>query len=378
MSAGHRIVLTGGGTGGHIYPALAVAEKLCRDESVEAILYCGVNGHLEERLALARGLAFEGFVASGLPRQLSIKLLTWPGQFMTAVKRALEILRNFKATVVFGTGGYASAPLLMAASWLQIPFAIHEPDSHPGLVNRLFGNGAALISLGMEGARQSFLGSASRVVINGNPVSEKFLNAPSRKEACQLLDLDASLQTVLVTGGSQGARAVNLAVFEALPELLLEQSKLQIVHQVGQANWIDMKEALPEALQNHPRYKPHAYFDNLAIPYAACDLTVCRAGAMTIAELFITGTPAIFVPLPSAAQDHQTFNAHFVEGLGAAKLLAQKDLNGRSLAQLIRGLLENQTDLDKMSQAMRSMARPDAAERISAQLRELSGRKLGN
>jgi len=365
-------VLTGGGTGGHVYPALSVAEQLRDDQSVEAILYCGAAGHIEERLTAERNLAFVGLSVSGMPRKISGKMLTWPFQFGQAVADSIKLLKEFHPTAVLGTGGYASAPPLVAALFLKIPFAIHEPDAHPGLVNRLMGPHAGLISLGMEGGKSGFQDSIARVRVNGNPISERFLTRTSRAKAAKLLDLDPGQTTVLITGGSQGALVLNKAVYAALPALLKGPKPIQVLHQVGEKNWQDMESTVPEELRKHPLYKPRPYFENLALAYAACDLAVCRAGAMTIAELSVMGTPAIFVPLPTAAQDHQTFNAQAVADRGGAELLKQKDLTGESLSKLIQSMLQDRDGLVKMAEAMKSTAQPNAAKRLSEQLKALS------
>jgi UDP-N-acetylglucosamine--N-acetylmuramyl-(pentapeptide) pyrophosphoryl-undecaprenol N-acetylglucosamine transferase len=368
----HRIILTGGGTGGHVYPALAVAEQLKDDPDVEALLYCGAIGHVEEQLTAERSISFKGLQVSGLPRSISLKTAFWPIPFSKAVTEAIKVLKDFRPTVVLGTGGYASAPPLVAALWLKVPFAIHEPDAHPGLVNRLMGPYAQLISLGMSGAKECFNQSLGRVRVNGNPVSKRFLEKMSRSEASKLLDVADDAPTVLVTGGSQGARALNEAVYAALPELLQSDKNIQVIHQVGEKNWQEMESALDRQFKDNPRYKPRPYFENLALAYAVSDLTVCRAGAMTISELCVTGTPAIFVPLPTAAQDHQTFNAQSIAATGAAKVLIQKDLGGQTLARLILETIDNKEGLARMAQAMKSMACPDAAVQLAGQLKRLS------
>jgi UDP-N-acetylglucosamine--N-acetylmuramyl-(pentapeptide) pyrophosphoryl-undecaprenol N-acetylglucosamine transferase len=345
------------------------------DKSVEAILYCGAAGHIEERLTAERNLPFVGLDVSGLPRRISIKAALWPFQFAEAVLKARKILEDFHPTAALGTGGYASAPLLVAAWWLKIPFAIHEPDAHPGLVNRVMGPHAQLISLGMEGAKESFADSLARVRVNGNPVSERFLSHLSRSGASKSLDVAPDLPTVLITGGSQGARDLNQAVYAALPKLLNGPKAIQVLHQVGEKNWQDMERELAVELRKHRLYKPRPYFENLALAYAVSDLAVCRAGAMTVSELAITGTPAIFVPLPSAAQDHQTFNAQSVAAKGAAKVLTQKELSGESLSNLIDDMLKDREALAKMALSMKSIAHPDAAIRLSEQLKQLSARE---
>lgn len=368
----HRIVLTGGGTGGHVYPAISVHEQLKNDPSVEAILYIGVRGHLEERLCQERQIEFHGLSISGLPRKLSPALISWPFKTMTAVREARKILKLFRPTVVLGTGGYAAAPPLAAALLDKIPYAIHEPDAHPGLVNKLFAKNSSLCSLGMEGALSVLKSDTGRVVVNGNPVGQAFVAPRSRDAACAVVGLRHDLQTVLITGGSQGAQAINEAVLAALPQLLDIEPHIQIVHQAGDKNLADLKERVDQSLLQNPRYHLRAYFDDMALAYAICDLTVCRAGAMTISELAVTGTPAIFVPYPFAAQNHQMHNAQFVESKGGAIVLPQGQLTPESLAQLIKQLLLDGDRLKGMRQAMQSLGKPDAAVDLANQIKELS------
>ncbi len=297
----HRIILTGGGTGGHVYPALAVAEQLKMRSDVESIIYLGVQGHIEEKLAKENGLDFIGLKVIGLPRKISPKLFAFPWQLSKAVWQALKIMKKFKPTAILGTGGYAAAPALSAAVLKKIPIIIHEPDSNPGLVNKAFAPHAKVISLGMAAAETKFrrLNKHAEIFINGNPLVQRFLHLPTRQQACQELGLDPNMPIVLITGGSQGAQALNQAVYEMLSYMVAGGKGIafQILHQVGEKNWSDMETKLDPIVRNHPLYKPRKYFDNLAIAYAACDLSICRSGAMTIAELAVTGTPAIFVAL---------------------------------------------------------------------------------
>lgn len=376
MSGRHRIVLTGGGTGGHIYPALSVAEQLKGDPEVEAILYIGAKNHPEEKLARAAGLDFAGLQVSGLPRKLSPRLLTWGFELSAAVMNAKALLKQFKPTVVLGTGGYASAPPLMAANMLGVPTAVHEPDAHPGLVNRLLSRKAALVSLGMQGAATR-IKTGGRVVFNGNPVRMSFMEERKRDAVSAVLGLRADLKTVLVTGGSQGAKALNDAVAGCLSRLLDVEPHLQVVHQCGEKNLNDLKEQLPPGLFQSPRYHLRAYFDDLSMAYASCDLAFTRAGAMTVAELAVSGTPAIFVPYPYAAQDHQTHNARYIESQKAAVVLMQENLSAETLYEQIVALLCDDARLADMRKRMKDLAKPDAARVLAMQLKEISALYAG-
>lgn len=368
----HRIVLTGGGTGGHIYPALAVAEQLKDDPDVESILYIGASGHREEKLAVERGLKFIGLEVSGLPRKLSPKLASWPFQFSGAVMECRKYLKNFQPTVVLGTGGYASAPPLMAAWLMGVPYALHEPDAHPGLVNRAFATNARLISCGMEGAVDRLKSRRGRVVVNGNPVGRSFISPLRRDSACAVLGLNPELRTILITGGSQGARAINESVLDALPALLESEVGIQVLHQVGEKNIVEHKERLAPSMQQNLRYSLRDYFDDLSLAYAVTDLAVCRSGAMTIAELSVTGCPAIFIPYPFAAANHQMHNANFIASKGAAVVIAQDRLTGEKLSSEILSLMSDDARLREMRKAMLACGRPQAAADLALQLKEVS------
>jgi UDP-N-acetylglucosamine--N-acetylmuramyl-(pentapeptide) pyrophosphoryl-undecaprenol N-acetylglucosamine transferase len=368
----HRIILTGGGTGGHIYPALAVAEQLKEDPDTEALLYIGAAGHREEKLAAERQLEFVGLDVAGLPRKLSPKLVRWPFQLSGAVMRSRKVLQKFAPTVVLGTGGYASAAPLMAAYTLGIPYAIHEPDAHPGMVNRLLAANARLVSCGMEGAVDALRSRRGRVVVNGNPVRQTFVNLMRRDSASAVLGLNQELKTVLITGGSQGARAINDAVFDALAELLAVEPAMQIIHQIGEKNFVEYKERLTPAMHNNPHYFLRDYFDDLSIAYAVSDLAICRSGAMTIAELSVTGTPALFIPYPHAAADHQMHNARFMESKGAAVVIPQDELNGERLAKKVIEIVSDDERLRAMRSTMIASGKPQAAADLAAQLKEVS------
>ncbi len=368
----HRIILTGGGTGGHIYPALAVAEVLKEDKNVEALLYVGARGRPEERLAAESNIQFFGLEVSGLPRTLSPRILKWTWQMWRAIGQSRKVVELFRPTAALGTGGYAAAAPLAACRWLAVPYGIHEPDAYPGLANRLLAAGASMVSLGNEAATGRLAHQATKIVVNGNPVRKSFLKPLGRDAACAVLGLDTALKTVMVTGGSQGAAGINEALAAALPGLLDLEPPLQVIHQAGEKNLQKIKERLPSAVLNNPRYLLRDYFADLSLPYAASDLVVCRAGAMTISELEVLGKPAIFIPFPYAAADHQRHNAEDLASRGAAAVLPQEKLSGRSLEESIRQLLTDKDRLSRMSKAMRSMARPCAAADLAAQIKELS------
>lgn len=373
----HRVVLTGGGTGGHVYPALSVYEQLVKEPSVAEILYIGAVGHLEEKLCAERDIDFSGLQVSGMPRRPGLSLLRWPFEMTLAIVEARRLLGRFDPTVVLGTGGYASAAPLAAGLHLGVPIAVHEPDAYPGLVNKLFAQSASLVSLGMEGA-SGRIGS-SHSVVNGNPIRESFLGL-SREEALRTLSLDVGRRTVAFTGGSQGAKAINDSVRDMLVELLDRYPDLQVIHQAGGQNLAELQASLPETLKGERyqgRYLLRDYFPDMALVYSASDLVVARAGAMTIAELTACGLPSVFIPYPYAAQDHQMHNARYLESKGGARVIAQDGLSSAMLLKELSILLEDKEKMAAMAAAMKEMGRPQAAKDIADQLLRLSSKYLG-
>ncbi len=368
----HRLILTGGGTGGHVYPALAVADELKNDPDVKAILYIGAKGHLEERLARERGLDFVGFQVSGLPRKLSPQLVSWPIEMAQAIGQCTTLFARFKPTAVLGTGGYASAPPLTCAATSGIPYAVHEPDAHPGLVNRFYSKRASLISCGMEAAKDKLVSKVGETIFNGNPVRKGFINLLEKEKAARQLGLVSHLPTLLVTGGSQGAQAINEAVFQMLPTLFSDPNKMQIIHQVGEKNFLEYKEQLPHEIMTSARYCYRPYFEDLSLAYALSDLAISRAGAMTISELCVTATPSIFIPYPHAAQNHQEYNARALESKGAATVILQQDLTPGLLASTVKALLFDREKLKTMKTAISEMGKPNAAADIAELLKRLS------
>jgi UDP-N-acetylglucosamine--N-acetylmuramyl-(pentapeptide) pyrophosphoryl-undecaprenol N-acetylglucosamine transferase len=223
----------------------------------------------------------------------------------------------------------------------------------------------------MEAAKSRFEARSKHVVVNGNPLRASFFKPPARQEAAQTFGLSPDLKTLLVTGGSQGAKALNDSVLGALPKLLADPGNIQILHQVGDKNIESFRAQIPPSLLEHPRYCLRAYINDLSVAYALTDLTLCRAGAMTIAELTVMNIPAVFVPYPYAAQDHQMHNGRFMEAAGCAVVIPQSELNAEKLGQTVIALLQDQSRLLAMKTAMQASAKPMAAQDIARQLKEI-------
>lgn len=370
-----KVVVTGGGTGGHIYPALAVAEAMRNDPAVEAVIYLGKEGGLESELVPQAGIPFEGIDFYGMPRGksplLPFRLLKWWLALRTATSAAKTRLQAIRPAVVFGTGGYVSAPVLMAARQLKVPCVIHEPDAHPGLVNRLMARHAALVTTSFEaGAHQLAQGGRVPVKVTGNPIRGQLGRYDKARALAELgVDWPAGQTVLLVTGGSQGARSLNQAVAQALPELL-DGLQLAVIHLTGRKLYEETLAPLPEVFRNHPRYRIQPYEPEMARLMGAADLALCRAGSLSLSEMYVSGLPTLLVPYPHAAADHQRKNAEASVAAGASVLIPDSECTGPRITAELRRLLEQPDALRVMGERARALAHPHATEAIVRCLKE--------
>lgn len=362
------IILTGGGTGGHIYPALAVAEVLKKDPKIFGISYIGCGKNLEKDIVTGEGIDFHSINVSGMPRKFGLKLLTWLTELLTATVKSHSLLLELKPDVVFGTGGYVTAPVLIAALLLKIPYVIHDPDAHPGIVNKFMAKGAKCVSLAFEQAKDFI--KTPNTVVYGNPV-RGCLAAVSKEEAISELGLDSERKTALAIGGSQGAKSINDAMMDAIP-ILVNKYGFQIIHQTGRKNFDEYTEkfyAKYPDFKGNPGYIVKPYFDNISLPLNAADVAISRAGSLSISELNLCGLPSILIPYPYAAADHQRFNALAMENTGAAICLEDDYCNSGRIIELIDYILENP---EKMKRANKILAKPDSAENIVKELKSVA------
>ncbi|TDT91645.1 UDP-N-acetylglucosamine-N-acetylmuramylpentapeptide N-acetylglucosamine transferase [Pseudodesulfovibrio indicus] len=355
----NRVVLTTGGTGGHIFPALAVATALTlRNRGVD-ILFMGGPGP-EGDLARKHGLKFMELPASGIMGKGLPGLVSAVGWIGTGVPRAAWALFRFRPDAVIGFGGYAGFCPVVAARLLGIPAAVHEQNSVPGVTNKALGKLVNRIFLSFPDRMGVF--PAHKTVLTGNPVRLDIVQAADRRRG------RPQGKRVLVLGGSQGAKPINDAFIEALPALM--EAGVTLVHQAGRADFSRVRTAY-EAADADPA-QVRDFIEDMATEYALCDLAVCRSGASTVFEVAAAGVPALFVPFPQAAHDHQTMNAQAMSDIGAAILLPQSELTGARLADAVTRLLADRGRLDGMEAAARSFARKDAAADIVAGLEGLA------
>jgi UDP-N-acetylglucosamine--N-acetylmuramyl-(pentapeptide) pyrophosphoryl-undecaprenol N-acetylglucosamine transferase len=346
-----RLLVAGGGTGGHLFPGLALGEEVKTRHPRNDVLFVGSARGIEAREVPKAGYPLEIIDVGPLKRMGLLGFLRGIFRLPLAFWQSIQILKKFDPDVVVGVGGYASGPVVLAAWMLRIPTAVQEQNALPGFTNKILGRIANAIFIAFEEARRSF--PAARTHLLGNPIRRVFLDNYLHTKA------PGERLSIFVTGGSQGAHVLNLRVAEAME--LLKDLPIELLHQTGTR---DLDE-ISKRYAGLPHAKAVAFIDDMARAYADADLMVCRAGATTIAELTVCKKPAILVPFPFAADDHQTVNAHSLVDAGAAILIAEKDLTAQRLADEIRALEQDRARLQKMSRASGVLGRPEAAREIA-------------
>jgi UDP-N-acetylglucosamine--N-acetylmuramyl-(pentapeptide) pyrophosphoryl-undecaprenol N-acetylglucosamine transferase len=356
-----RLLIAGGGTGGHLYPGMAVAEEVVRRGG--QVLFVGTSRGLEARAVPAAGYPLELLEVSGLKRMGLIAILRGLFRLPKAFFRSLSILRHFRPDVVLGVGGYASGPMVLAAALWRCPTAIQEQNSVPGITNRILSRLVRVVLVAFDEARRFF--PAAKIERLGNPVRSKLVATLAAGA-----ESGEQVPSILVVGGSQGARAVNELVMAAV-ELWAKKGSLPVVvHQTGPSDLDRCKERY-RALCVLDRVEARPFIDDMATEYHRAGLVVARAGALTLAELAIAGRPAVLIPLPTAADDHQSKNAARFAQAGAAIVLNQHGVTGAELAQVLGDLLADSGRRQAMAAAMRGLARPKAASEIVDRLEKL-------
>lgn len=362
--AGHppRIVFAGGGTGGHLFPALAVAEEMRRRHVNADVQFIGARRGIESRLVPQAGFPLRVLPLSGLKGSGAAARAVAVGGAALGVLRCLGWMAGARPDVVVGVGGYASGPPVLAARLLRVRTMILEQNHFPGATNRWLASRVDRVCVPSEEARRRLGGVG---VVTGNPVRPEFL-AVTEPEARDELHL-------LAFGGSRGARSINRAMVEALPVLASWDLPPRIVHQTGVDAEREVREAYASAYPSD-RFEVRAFLDDMPARLQEADLVICRAGAMTVAELAAAGRPAVLVPYPHAADDHQRHNAEALARAGAARVVLDRDLDGDVLAAAVREIEDDPESLRRMGRAARSLAVADATGRIADEIEALLGR----
>jgi UDP-N-acetylglucosamine--N-acetylmuramyl-(pentapeptide) pyrophosphoryl-undecaprenol N-acetylglucosamine transferase len=366
-----RVVIAGGGTAGHVFPALALARRLAHPHGIE-VTFAGTGAGIEARLVPAAGLPFTIVEAKPLVRSLSPGALAAPLALLRSVGACRPLVVG--ADVVVGMGGYVSGPVVLAALRARRPVVLHEQNAVPGLANRLFSRRARATALSFAEAAGR-LPRRARTVVTGNPVRDEVLRVNEdrdalRKEAVAELDLDPDRRTVLVFGGSQGALHVDRAAVGAC-RLLAGRDDLQLVLLTGRPHLREVQRSLPAGTPLQIR--AIGFLDRMELAYAVADLVVARAGATSIAEITACGLPSLLIPYPHATGRHQEANARAVQRAGGASLLLDDRLTDASLAERVVNLVDHRERLQAMAERSRAWGRPDAAEALAAVVFEAGG-----
>lgn len=358
-------MISGGGSGGHVFPAIAIADALRAKEPAAEIRFVGALGKLEMEKVPQAGYPIDGLWISGLHRRRAWRNVTFPFKLATSLFKAWQLLRSYRPQVVVGVGGFASGPLLEVAARMGIPTLIQEQNSYPGLTNKLLARQADRICVAYDRMERYF--PADKLVKTGNPVRQDLRKSlPDRTTAAAHFGLDPALPTVFIVGGSLGAESINEAVAHNT-EQLAAQPQLQWLWQLGK---LYEERFIDSATARLPQVKAQAFIDRMDMAYALADLMICRAGAMTIAELMQVGQAALLIPSPNVAEDHQSENARALVREEAAVLLPDAEARERIIQQAVELLAEPER-LKRLRENIRKLARPDAADRIAAEVLKL-------
>lgn len=364
----HKFIISGGGTGGHIFPAIAIANSLKHKVDAD-ILFVGAKGKMEMEKVPAAGYKIEGLWISGLQRKFTLKNLSFPLKVIASLQKARKIINRFQPDVVIGVGGFASGPTLKAAQRIGIPTLIQEQNSYPGITNKLLAKSVGKICVAYPGLDKYF--PADRIVLTGNPVRDEVVKTEGKKdEAVKFFNLFPDKKTVLVVGGSQGSVAINKSIQQCL-ELFI-QNDVQLVWQTG-TSFYDEAISLANALKTE-LIRVSAFIDRMDLAYAISDVIVSRAGAIAISEICIVGKPPVFIPLPSAAEDHQTKNAKALVEHNAAILLPQNEADEK-LGSLLFDLINDSTKQNTFSENLKKLAVKNSADKIADEIIKLSNEK---
>jgi len=357
-----RLLLAGGGTGGHLFPAVALAQLLLQQDQQAAVQFVGTEKGLEARLLPKLELPLETVAMAGVVGTGWRGKLEMIPRLLKSMNQARVILKKFGPELVIGVGGYASVPVLLMAKGLNIPYVIHEQNAFPGLSNKLLGRWAKRIFLSLAGSGAGF--DLRKTVLTGNPLRAELETTPELPAKGKLL----------IFGGSRGAQAINRTVMEMLPLLKEWTACPELLHQTGEEQLDEVRRAYVEV--GFDPQQVVSFIDDMATAYADARLVICRAGATTLAELTVCGRPAILIPFPFAAGDHQTANARTLDAAGAARLLPQEQLSAQLLVETVKQLLGDAEKLQAMAEKSKSLGQPGAAEKILNECRKLIGAPL--
>jgi len=361
----YRIIISGGGTGGHVYPAIAIANAFRVRHPDAAILFVGALGKMEMTRVPEAGYKIVGLWISGLQRNFTLANLQFPFKLISSYWKARKLIRDFRPHVAVGTGGYASGPMMIAATWFKIPTILQEQNSYAGLTNKQLAGRAQRICVAYPGMDKYF--PKEKIQLTGNPVRRDILNLEGKRgQALTHFGFDPGLRTLLVLGGSGGAKTINESLLQGIDRII--ESNVQLIWQTGKVYYDNVKEQI--AGKNLARVRFYDFLKEMDLAYAAANVVVSRAGALSISELCLAKKPAVLVPSPNVAEDHQTKNAMALVKEGAAVMIP--DWQARNL--LVDEALKMLHDSDRcqvLSEKIGRLGKPSAAEDIVTEIEKL-------
>lgn len=358
----YKFIISGGGTGGHIYPAIAIANKLKTVYPDCEILFVGAKDKMEMQKVPQAGYQIKGLWISGLQRKLTLENLKFPFKLMSSLWASRQIIKSFQPDFVIGTGGFASGPLLKMASWLKIPTLIQEQNSFPGITNKWLSKNVDAICVAYDGLEKFF--PEDKIVFTGNPVREDLISIDDKRtDAITYFNLDATKKTLVILGGSLGARRINELIAD-YHQVILDQN-IQIIWQCGKLYFEKYK-----LFNELPNVKVFAFIDKMDYLFASADFIISRAGASSVSELCIVGKPTIFIPSPNVAEDHQTHNAKSIVEKKGAIMIKESNLE-KAFKNVFLDLVQDQKLQDTLSKNIMKLAKPQATNDIVNKIIEL-------
>lgn len=356
-----RFIISGGGTGGHIYPAVAIANELKSRFPEAEFLFVGAKDKMEMQKVPQAGYAIKGLWISGIQRKLTLDNAMFPFKLLSSMWNSFRIIKSFKPDVVIGTGGFASGAVLKVASMLNIPTVIQEQNSYPGITNKLLAKKANKICVAYENLERFF--PKDKMILTGNPVRQDLINEASKSEAIAYFKLDTNKKTLLVLGGSLGARRINQLIEKELYFLLSQN--IQIIWQCGKLYLNDYSK-----YNEKENVQVVAFIDRMDLVYAAADVVISRSGASSVSELCIVGKPTIFIPSPNVAEDHQTKNAKAISDKNGAILIRESELEAQ-FETFFSDLISSENKQAELSQNIKKLAKPNATKDIVKEIVKL-------
>jgi UDP-N-acetylglucosamine--N-acetylmuramyl-(pentapeptide) pyrophosphoryl-undecaprenol N-acetylglucosamine transferase len=370
ISKPYRLIISGGGTGGHIFPAIAIANEFKERYPDAQILFVGARGKMEMKRVPDAGYKIIGLWISGLQRKLTWQNILFPVKVVVSIMRANAIINKIKPHVVIGTGGYASGPMMMAATRRGIPTLIQEQNSFAGMANKRVADKASCICVAYEGMEKYF--PSEKIRLTGNPVRKDILSVPTKRdEAFNFFGLDRNTKTLLIVGGSLGARTINESIIEGIEKLV--DAKVQVIWQTGKG-YFDLYQHKIESL-NTRKFIVKDFIKEMDLAYAAADVVISRSGALAVSELCVAQKPVILVPSPNVAEDHQSKNAQALVDRQAAVLVTDAEAKTRVVDEALKLLFDEQR-CDALKKRIAQMAKPDATHDIVDLIEKILG--IGN